>query len=176
MKITEPSILDRHAARLRSSGQVLRQVLSYLGPGFFVTVGFIDPGNWATDVAAGSDFGYKLLWVVVLGTAVLILWQHMSAHLGVVTGKCLAESVREHTRPWACAIYGVTAIAAICATALAELLGAGIGLYILFGVPIAIGAALAAVVSALAIWFKHYSALEKVIVGLVSAIGLCYLA
>lgn len=168
-------MLDRHAARLRSGGQTLRQILGYLGPGFFVTVGFIDPGNWATNVAAGSDFGYQMLWVVVLGTGVLILWQHMSAHLGVVTGKCLAESVRENTQRWACGIYGVTAMAAICATALAELLGAAIGLYILFHIPIPIGAVLAGVLSASAIWFRRYSTIEKVIVAFVSAIAVCYL-
>lgn len=151
-------------------------MIGYIGPGFFVTVGFIDPGNWATNVAAGSDHGYELLWIVVLATAMLILWQHMSAHLGIVTGKCLAESVRENVRPWASAIYGVTAMAAICATALAEILGAAIGLYVLLHIPIAIGAALAVLASAVIVGLQSYSVLEKVIVGFVSAIGLCYLA
>ena len=169
-------MIDRHAARLRGHEQWLRQVIGYLGPGFLVTVGFIDPGNWATNVAAGSEFGYKLLWVVVLGTGILILWQHMSAHLGAITGQCLAEAIRDHTRPWAGAIYGISAMAAICATALAELLGAAIGLYVLFGIPIALGAALAAIISAGAVILQRYSTLEKVIVGFVSAIGLCYLA
>lgn len=175
MRIVEPSTIDRHAARLRGGGRLLRQALAYLGPGFFVTVGFIDPGNWATNVAAGSHFDYKLLWVVLLGTAILILWQHMSAHLGIVTGKCLAEAVREHMHPVASAIYGTTAMAAICATALAELLGAGIGLYVLFGIPERIGTAFAAVLVAAIIWLQRYMALEKVIVGFVSLVGLCYL-
>ena len=131
MRITLPSAIDQHAARLRGGSQALKQILAYLGPGFFVTVGFIDPGNWATNVAAGSFYGYKLLWVVVLGTLILILWQHMAAHLGVVTGKCLAESIRDNMRNAPSAVYGVTAMAAISATALAELLGAAIGLYIL---------------------------------------------
>jgi manganese transport protein len=169
-------MIDRQAERLRGHGRLLRQVIGYLGPGFLVTVGFIDPGNWATNVAAGADYGYTLLWVVVLGTGILILWQHMSAHLGIVTGKCLAEAVRDYTHPWARAIYGITAMAAICATALAELLGAAIGLYALFGIPIAAGAALAAVVSGGAIVLQRYSTLEKVIVGFVGVIGLCYLA
>ena len=176
MKITEPSLIDRHTARLRSGARVLRQALGYLGPGFFVTVGFIDPGNWATNVAAGSDHGYELLWIVVLATAILILWQHMSAHLGIVTGKCLAEAVREHIHPWATAVYGVTAMAAICATALAELLGAAIGLYILLRIPIPIGTGLAVLVTGVVVALQGYSRLEKVIVGFVSAIGLCYLA
>jgi len=176
MRIVEPSTIDRHAARVRGGGRLLRQALAYLGPGFFVTIGFIDPGNWATNVAAGSHFGYRLLWVVVLGTGILILWQHMSAHLGIVTGKCLAEAIREHMHPWASAVYGTTAMAAICATALAELLGAGIGLYVLFGIPVRIGTALAAVIVAAIIWLQRYMTLEKAIVAFVSAIGLCYLA
>src|SRR5512133_1960963 len=95
------------------------KVFKYLGPGLLVTVGFIDPGNWATNVAAGSRFGYDLLWVVVLGTIILILWQHMSAHLGIVTRKCLAESVQAHMRPLSSAAYGLTAMVATSATALA---------------------------------------------------------
>lgn len=176
MKITLPSMLDRQASRLRNKGQALRHIIGYLGPGFFVTVGFIDPGNWATNVAAGSYYGYKLLWVVVLGTAILILWQHMSAHLGVVTGKCLAESIRENVHKIPASIYGVTAMAAISATALAELLGAAIGLFILFRIPIVLGMAISAILSAAAIWFRHYSNLEKVIVALVSVVGVGYLA
>lgn len=176
MRIVEPSLIDRQTARVRGGRRLLRQALAYLGPGFFVTIGFIDPGNWATNVAAGSHFGYKLLWVVVLGTGILILWQHMSAHLGIVTGKCLAEAVRDHVHPWAGAVYGTTAMAAICATALAELLGAGIGIYLLFGIPVRIGTALAAVIVATMIWLQRYVALEKAIVGFVSVIGLCYLA
>lgn len=176
MRIVEPSTIDKHTARIRGGGQVLKQALAYLGPGFFVTVGFIDPGNWATNVAAGSYFGYRLLWVVVLGTGILILWQHMSAHLGIVKGKCLAEAVREYSHPWASAIYGTTAMAAICATALAEMLGAGIGIYLLFGIPVTIGAGLATVLIVAMIWFQRYMTLEKLIVASVSLIGLCYLA
>jgi manganese transport protein len=101
----------------------LRQAISYLGPGFFVTIGFIDPGNWATNVAAGSEFGYDLLWIVTLSTLTLILWQHMAAHLGIVTGRCLAEAVHDHVRPAPSALYGATAMAACVATAVAEVLG-----------------------------------------------------
>lgn len=175
MRILEPSVINHHAERVRMGGRFLRQVLGYLGPGFFVTVGFIDPGNWATNVAAGSDFGYRLLWVVVLGTGILILWQHMSAHLGIVTGRCLAEAVREYSKPWTALLYGTTAMLAISATALAELLGAAIGIYILFGVPVRIAAGLAALLVATVIWLQRYMTLEKIVVGFVSAIGLCYL-
>lgn len=153
-----------------------RDILSYLGPGFFVTIGFIDPGNWATNVAAGSAFNYGLLWVVVLSTAILIFWQHMSAHLGIAKGACLAEAVREHTSPTAAAIYGSTAMAAVVATALAEILGAALGLYALFGVPLSVGAVLVTVLVSLALWFRRYQSLERIIVIFVGIIGFAYLA
>lgn len=175
MKIKCPSFLDRPGLPVCGSGRVLRQIVSYLGPGFFVTVGFIDPGNWATNIAAGSEFNYDLLWVVALSTFILILWQHMSAHLGIVTGKCLAEAIHEHvTRP-AAWIYGTTAMAACVATALAEILGAALGLNILFGMSIRLGTFLSAVFVIAVVWFQRYDTLERLIVAFVSAIGLCYL-
>ena len=73
-----------------------RELLRYLGPGFIVTIGFIDPGNWATNIAGGSEFGYQLLWVVSLSTLMLIFLQHLSAKLGIVTGRSLAANVRTH--------------------------------------------------------------------------------
>lgn len=155
--------------------QYLIRFLSYLGPGFFVTVGFIDPGNWATNVAAGSEFNYDLLWVVTLSTVILILWQHMSAHLGIVTGRCLSEATRKHTSPTAAAIYGSTAMAACIATALAEILGAALGLYLLLHIPIHLGVVIVTVLVSAALWFQRYQSLEKVVVGFVAVIGLCYL-
>jgi len=159
----------------RQTAQVIRQALSYLGPGFLVTVGFIDPGNWAADLAAGSGFGYQLLWVVALSTIVLILWQHMSAHLGVVKAKCLAEAVHDHIRPVPAALYGVTAVAACVATAVAEILGGATGLSILFHLPLQAGAVLATVFVGSLIFFQRYRSVEKLIIGFVTAIGLCYL-
>lgn len=175
MRIRTPSALGFGDDAFRRGGRLLRQVASYLGPGFFVTVGFIDPGNWATNIAAGSEFNYDLLWVVTLSTGVLILWQHISAHLGIVTGRCLAEAVHEHTRLPAAVVYGATAMAACVATALAEILGAAIGLNVLFHVPLRLGAMLATGFVALMIWFQRYRSVEKLIVGFVSAIAFCYL-
>ncbi|MGC8862398.1 MAG: Nramp family divalent metal transporter [Armatimonadota bacterium] len=153
----------------------MRQLIAYLGPGFFVTVGFIDPGNWATNIAAGSHFNYDLLWVVTLSTLVLILWQHMSAHLGIVTGKCLAEAVHEHVKLVPRLIYGSTAMVACVATALAEILGAALALAILFHLPMRLGAICAGLFVVTVIWVQQYRTLERLIVGFVSAIGLCYL-
>lgn len=72
----------------------------YIGPGLLVTVGFIDPGNWASNIAAGSGYGYNLLWIVTLSTIMLIVLQHNAAHLGIVTGKCLSEAATENIWPW----------------------------------------------------------------------------
>ena len=105
-----------------------RDFLRYLGPGFVVTVGFIDPGNWATNVAGGSGFGYSLLWVITLATLMLILFQSMSARLGIVTGHSLAYNVRERFgRPWT-GLFGGSIVLACIATDVAELLGGGAGL------------------------------------------------
>ena len=169
-------------APLRASGHApaprrgshLRQAISYLGPGFFVTIGFIDPGNWATNVAAGSAFGCDLLWVVTLGTVTLIVWQHIAAHLGIVTGRCLAEAVHKHMRPAPAALYGVTAMAACVTTAVAEILGAAVALSLLADIPFRAGALLASLVVGLLLWREGYRSLEKLVLGFVSAIGLCY--
>ena len=75
-------------------------VFKYIGPGLLVTVGFIDPGNWASNFAAGSEFGYSLLWVVTLSTIMLIVLQHNVAHLGIVTGLCLSEAATKYTPKW----------------------------------------------------------------------------
>ncbi|MDO8588747.1 MAG: Nramp family divalent metal transporter [Armatimonadota bacterium] len=175
MKIRMPTYIDRRTASLGRGTRIVRQIIGYLGPGFFVTVGFIDPGNWATNIAAGSQFNYDLLWVVTLSTIVLILWQHMSAHLGIVIGKCMAEAVHDHVRPGPMIVYGVTAMAAMVATALAEILGAALGLNLLFHIPVRIAAILAAALVATVVWFQRYRSLEKLIVAFVSAIGFCYL-
>jgi manganese transport protein len=175
MRIRVPSYLDQPAVPIRRGARVLRQALAYLGPGFFVTVGFIDPGNWATNIAAGSMFDYDLLWVVALGTAILILWQHMSAHLGTVTGKCLAEAVPANMNKASALLYGSTAMAACVATALAEILGAAIGLKLLLRIPIPIGVWITAAFVILTTWRQGHGSLERAIVGFVSLIGLCYL-
>lgn len=149
--------------------------LRYLGPGLLVTVGFIDPGNWATNIGAGAQFGYMLLWVITLSTLMLILLQHMSAHLGIVIGRCLSEACREYMHPAWSAVTGITAVAACIATALAEICGAAIGLQVLTGLPLPVGAALSATVVALLIWRQKYHQVEHIIIGFVSIIGFCYL-
>ncbi|MEF9986636.1 MAG: Nramp family divalent metal transporter [Bacteroidales bacterium] len=150
-------------------------LFKYIGPGLLVTVGFIDPGNWATNIAAGSSFGYALLWVVTLSTIMLIVFQHNVAHLGIVTGLCLAEATTKYipkklSRPILC-----TAMLASISTSMAEILGGAIALQMLFGTPIAVGAIIVTVVCLIMVFTNSYSKLEKWIITFVSLIGLSFL-
>ena len=97
----------------------------YIGPGLLVTVGFIDPGNWASNFAAGSEFGYALLWVVTLSTIMLIVLQHNVAHLGIVTGLCLSEAATQYCPKWIARPVLGSAVLASISTSLAEILGGG---------------------------------------------------
>jgi manganese transport protein len=123
--------------------------LKYIGPGMLITVGFIDPGNWASNIAAGSNYGYTLLWMVTLSTIMLIILQHNAAHLGIVTGKCLSEAVTENMRPILKSTVLGTAMVASVSTAMAELLGSAIALNMLFNIPLKIGAVMTV---ALSLW------------------------
>mgnify|MGYP000850278509 FL=1 len=163
------SHIGKQASRLASL-----ELFRYIGPGFFVTVGFIDPGNWVTNVAAGSQFGYKLLWVVTLSTIILIVVQHNAAHLGIVTGLGLSESASKFFKPWLRVLMLGSAMIACVATALAELLGAAIGLNMLTGLPLLLGALCSSLFSAWMLFSKNYQRLEKWIMGFVSLIGLAF--
>jgi manganese transport protein len=163
-------LLKTHARR-RDAFAFLR----YLGPGLLVTVGFIDPGNWASNIAAGAAHGYTLLWVVTLGTVMLILLQHNVAHLGIATGLCLSEATTKYVRPWPARLILGSAVAASISTALAEILGGAIGLRMLFpGLPLQAGAVLVAAVVMVMLFTNSYPMLERWIVGLVSLIGLAF--
>ncbi|MDQ7833812.1 MAG: Nramp family divalent metal transporter [Humidesulfovibrio sp.] len=151
------------------------EILKYIGPGMLVTVGFIDPGNWAANVAAGAGFGYSLLWMVTLATLMLIVLQHNAAHLGIATGLCLSEAAVQHMRPLASrSLLGSAMIAAV-ATALAELLGAAIALNMLFGLPIWLGTLLTTVFVAWMLYSNAYRRIEKIIIAFVSLIGLSFI-
>lgn len=152
-----------------------REFLRYLGPGILVTVGFIDPGNWAANIAAGADFGYNLLWIVTLSTLMLIILQHNAAHLGIATGYCLSEACVAFLPKWISNLVLLSAIAAAAATAMAEILGMAIGVKLLLGIPIQIGAVAAACTAFFLLWTNSYRRLEKWIVGFVSLIGFSFL-
>ncbi len=153
----------------------LSELLKYIGPGLLVTVGFIDPGNWASNIAAGSEYGYTLLWMVTLSTIMLILLQHNVAHLGIVTGDCLAESAKKHLKPWVANTILGTGIFATISTAMAEILGGAIGLNLLFHIPIKLGSVLVLILIIFFLFTNTYSKLEKWIIGFVSVIGISFL-
>ena len=112
------------------------ELLKYIGPGLLVTVGFIDPGNWATNLAAGSEFGYALLWVVTFSSIMLIIIQHNVAHLGIVTGLCLSEATTQYLPKKLSLPILISAMMASISTSLAEILGGAIALKMLFSIPI----------------------------------------
>jgi manganese transport protein len=151
------------------------EILKYIGPGFLVTVGFIDPGNWAANVAAGSAYGYTLLWMVTLSTVMLIILQHNAAHLGIVSGLCLAEASTKFFGKRTGRILLSSAVLASISTALAEILGAAIGLNMLFRTPLVIGATLSSLLVVWMLFSNSYRKLEKWIISFVSLIGLSFI-
>ena len=159
----------------RKKGFPLKTLLGFLGPGFLVTVGFVDPGNWATNIEGGSRFGYELLWVVTLGTIMLIIIQHMAAKLGIATGKSLAVNIREFFPKPVATFLGFTVLLACIATDVAELLGGGIGFSLLFGIPLWCGALLTIVLEIFLIISQRYHRIETIIVGFLGIITFCYL-
>lgn len=150
------------------------QILKYIGPGILITVGFIDPGNWASNMAAGADYGYALLWMVTLSTIMLIFLQHNVAHLGIVTGLCLSEATTIYLPKVYSRSILFTAVLASISTALAEILGGGIAISILCGLPLAVSCTITAVLCFVLLWTNSYRKLEKIIIGFVSLIGLSF--
>ena len=121
------NILDKLKINHRPSAGAL-DLLKYIGPGLLVTVGFIDPGNWATNLAAGSEFGYALLWVVTFSSIMLIIIQHNVAHLGIVTGLCLSEATNKYMPRVLSRPILISAMLASISTSLAEVLGGAIAI------------------------------------------------
>lgn len=140
-----------------------------------VTVGFIDPGNWASNMAAGSRFGYSLLWMVTLSTIMLVFLQHNAAHLGIVTGLCLSESISKYFKRTTGRFILTTAMLASISTALAEILGAAIGINMLFEIPLPFGAVITSILVITMLFTNSYRKLERWIIGFVSLIGLSFL-
>jgi manganese transport protein len=162
-------------AELHNPALEAKKFFSYIGPGLLVTVGFIDPGNWASNLAAGAEYGYQLLWMVTLSTIMLIVLQHNVAHLGIATGDCLAEAAAKNLKPWLANSILLTAVMAAVSTAMAEILGGAIALQLLFAIPIKIGTVLVLGVVFWMLFSSSYGRLEKWIIGFVSLIGLSFL-
>ncbi|MCB2309413.1 Nramp family divalent metal transporter [Clostridium estertheticum] len=149
--------------------------IRYIGPGLLVTVGFIDPGNWASNISAGGEYGYALLWMVTLSTIMLIILQHNAAHLGIVTGDCLSEASTATLNPRLNRMVLGSAVIAAVSTALAELLGGAIALNMLFGIPLKLGTILVLCFILWILYTNSYKKLEKWIIGFVSLIGISFL-
>ena len=154
----------------------LRALIPFAGPAVVASVAYMDPGNFATNIESGAKYGYLLLWVVVLANLVAMLFQSLSARIGIVTGKSLAEQCRDHfPRPVVWAMWGASEIAAM-ATDLAEFLGAGIGLSLLFGLPLMLSLCIVGVATYAVLQLQGYGfrPMELVIATFVAVIGLCY--
>src|SRR5438477_2226646 len=153
-----------------------RKLLAFSGPGYLVAVGYMDPGNWATDLAGGSQFGYSLLSIILLSNVMAILLQSLSAKLGIVTGRDLAQACRDHySRPVAFALWGLCELA-ICACDLAEVIGSAIALNLLFGIPLVAGVLITAgdVILVLLLQNRGFRLIEALVATFILTIAICF--
>ena len=158
------------------SANPLRRLLAFVGPGYLVAVGYMDPGNWATDLAGGSAFGYTLLSVILISNLMAILLQSLAARLGIATGRDLAQACRAHySRPVNLGLWALCEVA-IIACDLAEVIGTAIALQLLFGIPLVLGASLTAldVMLILLLQQRGFRWLEAFIISLITVIAVCF--
>src|SRR5215813_5458686 len=170
------SLADVHSTVGTSQPSFWRRLFAFAGPAYLVSVGYMDPGNWATDLEGGARFGYRLLWVLVMSNAMAVLLQTLSARLGIVRGRDLAQACREtYPRPVNLALWGLCEIA-VAACNLAEVLGAAIGLNLLFHIPLLAGVIVTAADTLLLLWFQSFGirTIEAVILSLIAVIGACF--
>jgi manganese transport protein len=174
---TRPSLPESHASvHVPRGASFWRKALAFAGPGYMVAVGYMDPGNWATDIAGGARFGYTLLSVVLLSNLMAILLQSLALKLGIVTGRDLAQACRDHySRPVSFVLWVLCEIA-IAACDLAEVIGAAIALNLLFGIPLIWGVVLTAfdVLLILMLQNKGFRWLEAFVIALIASIGICF--
>lgn len=163
--------------KVPKKGHWIRKFLAFVGPGYLVAVGYMDPGNWATDIAGGSMFGYTLLSVILLSNLMAMLLQALSGKLGIVTGKDLAQACRDHySRPVSMALWLLCELA-IAACDLAEVIGSAIALNLLFGIPLLYGVMITAVdvLAVLLLQNKGFRFIESLVIVLMITIGGCFL-
>ncbi|HMA42159.1 MAG TPA: Nramp family divalent metal transporter [Gemmatimonadales bacterium] len=172
-----PSLAEVYRTVPVRGGSWLRKALAFAGPGYLVAVGYMDPGNWATDLAGGSQFGYTLLSVILISNLMAILLQGLAAKLGIVTGRDLAQACRDHySRPVNIGLWLLCEIA-IAACDLAEVIGSAIALQLLFGIPLPWGIALTSLDVLLVLYLQHkgFRLLEALVVVLIVTIAGCFL-
>ena len=172
-----PSLQEVYRTVPVASASFYRKLLAFAGPGYLVAVGYMDPGNWATDLAGGSRFGYTLLSVVLLSNIMAVLLQGLASKLGIVTGRDLAQACRDHfSKPVAVVLWILCEIA-IAACDLAEVIGSAIALNLLFNIPIAVGVLITGfdVLLLLALQNRGVRVLEALVITLIATVGLCFL-
>src|SRR3954453_20669154 len=172
-----PSLSEVHRSLVvPPTASFLRKLLAFAGPGFLVAVGYMDPGNWATDLAGGSKYNYTLLSVIMISNLMAILLQALSLKLGIVTGRDLAQACRDHySRPVSFALWVICELA-IAACDLAEIIGSAIALYLLFHIPLIVGVCITAldVLIVLFLQNKGFRYIEALVVTLIAVIGGCF--
>ena len=172
-----PSLSEVYRSVPVKHASFIRKLLAFAGPGYLVAVGYMDPGNWATDLAGGSAFGYTLLCVILLSNLMAILLQGLSAKLGIVTGRDLAQACRDNYGPTANFALWILCEIAIAACDLAEIIGAAIAMNLLFGIPLHWGVLITAVDVMLILYLqnKGFRILEALVIALIVTIGACFL-
>lgn len=172
-----PSLAEVYRSVPVSGANWWRKILAFAGPGYLVAVGYMDPGNWATDLAGGSQFGYTLLTVILISNLMAILLQGLSSKLGIVTGRDLAQACRDHySKPVSYFLWVICELA-IAACDLAEVIGSAIALNLLFGIPLPLGIGITAldVLIVLYLQNKGFRVLEALVITLIATVGLCFL-
>src|SRR3984885_4234960 len=174
---TLPSLPEAHRSiPIHSSASWFRKLFAFAGPGYLIAVGYMDPGNWATDLGGGSKFGYQLLSVVLLSNLMAMFLQALSAKLGIATGRDLAQACREHYSRRTSFILWVLCEIAIAACDLAEVLGSAVALKLLFGLPLLAGVLITAldVLIVLALQGRGFRVLEAFVITLIASIAACF--
>src|SRR5215471_10157113 len=170
------SLADVHSSVGTSQVSLWRRMFAFAGPAYLVSVGYMDPGNWATDLEGGARFGYQLLWVLVMSNAMAVLLQTLSARLGIIAGRDLAQACREsYPRGVNLALWGLCEVA-VAACDLAEVLGAAIGLNLLFHIPLLLGVLLTAADTLLLLWFQTFGIrmIEAFVLALITVMAVCF--
>jgi manganese transport protein len=172
-----PTLAEVYRTVPVSGTNVWRKLVAFAGPGYLVAVGYMDPGNWATDLAGGAQFGYTLLSVILLSNLMAVLLQGLALKLGIVTGRDLAQACRDHFSAPVSFVLWVLCEIAIAACDLAEVIGSAIALNLLFGIPLAVGVVITAIDVLLVLFLqnKGFRLLEALVIALVATVGACFL-
>jgi manganese transport protein len=172
-----PSLSEVYRSVPVRRGHWFRKVIAFAGPGYLVAVGYMDPGNWATNIAGGSAFGYALLSVILMSNLMAILLQGLASKLGIVTGRDLAQACRDNFSPVTGFMLWLAAEIAIAATDLAEVIGTAIALNLLFGMPLALGVTITVfdVLLLLMLQNRGFRLVEALVITLVATVGICFL-